>query len=97
MGPGAVEGDPSTVTVGAVEHKFAVLLLTIAAIGLVQGVTQEMVATQPALVTEPSEVKRNEMQPSGLKEVIENEGRFPQKRSSSVLGAPTVLPYHTSR
>jgi len=51
-----------------------------------------MVATQPARFVILSEVKRKEIQPVGLVEIIEKAPKFPQKVSSGVaVVEPGVL------
>ena len=68
-----------------------------AATGGVQGVIQLIFALHPELVTEKSEIKRKDTQPSGLVDVISKGVIGPQKRMSCVPTAPTVFPFQKSK
>jgi hypothetical protein len=95
---GADEAEALTEIVELDAHIFDVLLSVSAAMGFVQGVIQEIVATHPALLVELFDVNLKVRHPSALVEITENGAcGVPQYLTSFVLAAPAVLLYHTSK
>jgi hypothetical protein len=77
------------------------VVVTNAATGLMQGVSQEIVATQPAATPELLDLNLKVIQPFAFVETtVKDEVMLPQRISSAVEGeviGPAVFPFHTSK